>query len=126
MSMLSFGYPFMVFHKCSCTNQVPVLQMEMEKASEAVKLSYDLQCKVCGKKINNVINVDDHETEVTSFLNVFKVIPSIKEDLAVIKLDNVMLGLKGGEIKFYGKYTHLRFWDNKIETDKIPVRYEVK
>lgn len=126
MGKLVFGYPFMVFHKCSCTYQVPVQEIDINQKLESAELGYDIKCPVCGTQIKKVVNVGIDEMELTGFLNVFKVIPAVKDELAVIKLDTVKTRIKNEELKLYGDYTHLRFWDNKIQKDIIAIRYTKK
>jgi hypothetical protein len=123
MSKIYFRYPFMVFHKCGCMNQVAVMDMDIEEKDKEVELRYELECPVCGTHIKKVITVDSKEIDLTNFLNVFKVIPALKDELAILKLDTVKAKVKDDVLKIYGNYAHLRFWDNRIERDIIPVKY---
>jgi hypothetical protein len=127
MKKIVFRYPFMVFEKCECSNQVPIREMKTTSSTNSIKLKYSLNCPVCGKDINRIINVQNNITELTDFINAFKVIPAIKDELAIIKLDTVKAKLKdNGKLNLYGNYSHLRFWDNKIQNDIIKIGFEIE
>lgn len=123
MSKISFKYPFMLFEKCGCTNQVPILSMNILEGENNVQLKYELDCPVCGSHIEKVVTIDQKEIDLSNSVNAFKVIPSIKDELAVIKLDTIKGKYKPEGLSLYGNYTHLRFWDNKIQRDIISVKY---
>ena len=123
MSKIIFGYPFMLFEKCSCTNQVPIQSMGIHNQSENIVLEYKLQCPVCENHLHKVLHIDQNETELNNHINAFKVIPTIKDELAIVKLDTVKAKVHNNELKLYGDYTHLRFWDNMIQEDIIKINY---
>ncbi|WP_066497641.1 hypothetical protein [Abyssisolibacter fermentans] len=123
MSKINFSYPFILFEKCGCTNQVPILSMNIQENEDYIELKYELKCPVCGSHIKKVIKVDNKEVDLSNSINAFKVIPSIKDELALIKLDTFKAKLKEDGLSLYGNYTHLRFWDNKIQRDIIKVAY---
>ncbi|MBB6215171.1 hypothetical protein HNQ80_001260 [Anaerosolibacter carboniphilus] len=124
MSKLVFGYPFMLFAKCNCTNQIPIQAMEIHEQSENTALKYTLQCPVCGDHLHRVVNLNQEATDLTNSMNAFKVIPTLKDELAIIKLDTVKAKLQDDEIKLYGNYSHLRFWDNMVQKDIIKIHYK--
>lgn len=126
MSKLVFGYPFMLFGKCGCTNQIPIQSMEVYKQSEGLTLKFSLDCHVCGNRLHKVINIEQRETDMTNYINVFKVIPTLKDELCIIKLDTVMAKIQEDNLKLYGTYSYLRFWDNIIQRDKIKIDYKME
>ncbi|MTI66503.1 MAG: hypothetical protein FH753_07860 [Firmicutes bacterium] len=125
MEKLEFGYPMMLFARCSCTNQVPIKEMEVrENTDKVVKLGYKAKCSICNKEIKEELKITEETKEFTDLMNVFKVIPSIKDELAIIKLETVKGKLKDGELKLFGNYSHLRFWDQVIQKDIITIPYK--
>ncbi|RKD33768.1 hypothetical protein [Thermohalobacter berrensis] len=127
MGKIKFKYPMMLFAKCECSKQVPIEEMEVEeKSDDKAKLRYKVKCSLCGKNIDKTLNLTEDEKEFTDLMNVFKVIPSIKDELAIIKLDTVKGRMKDKEIFLYGDYSHLRFWDNVVQKDLIKIPYERK
>lgn len=127
MHKLEFKYPIMVFAKCSCLNQVPINLIEASNTSNNNKefIKYHLKCPICDASINESFIISSEEIDFTDLLNVFKVIPSIKDELAIIKLDTVKGRLKDNKLVFYGEYSHLRFWDSVIQKDVIKIPYSI-
>lgn len=128
MNKLEFKYPMMAFAKCKCTTQVPIKEVDMEKFSyEKAVIKYSMNCSVCGNMIKEALIFSSAtESDFTELMNVFKVIPAIKDELAIIKLDTVKGKIKDGEISLYGNYSHLRFWDKVIQSDIIKIPYTLK
>jgi hypothetical protein len=126
MSKILFGYPFMVFKKCSCTNQIPIQSVELYNKSGDIALKYDLQCPVCESNLQQVISIGQNEIDLSNYINVFKVVPTLKDELCIIKLDTVNAKFQDGELKLYGSYSYLRFWDNMIQRDIIKISYKTE
>lgn len=127
MSKLEFKYPIMVFAKCSCLNQIPINEIDVsDKCKNPVTIRYSLKCPVCDAKIKQTFILSSNEIDFTNLINAFKIIPSIKDELAIIKFDTIKGKLKDGEIMFYGEYAHLRFWDKVIQKDIIRIPYVTK
>ncbi|SDK76311.1 hypothetical protein [Natronincola ferrireducens] len=127
MRKLQFRYPIMVFLKCSCSNQIPITEIQIRRElNTKLFLSYRLGCSICQHEIRQTLYLTTEETDLTDFMNVFKVIPSIKDELAIIKLDCVKGKVKDGNPYFYGSYSHLRFWDKVIQRDIIKIPYIIE
>ncbi|SNS99631.1 hypothetical protein SAMN05446037_103229 [Anaerovirgula multivorans] len=127
MSKLEFRYPIMIFAKCSCLNQIPINEIDVsDKSKNPLSIRYSLKCPICDAKIKQTFILSSKEIDFTNLINVFKVIPSIKDELAIIKFDTVKGKLKNDEITFYGEYSHLRFWDKVIQKDIIQIPYVLK
>ncbi|ABR48177.1 hypothetical protein Amet_2015 [Alkaliphilus metalliredigens QYMF] len=128
MSKLEFKYPMMAFAKCKCTTQVPIKEVDMKNLSyEKAVIKYTISCSVCGDMIKEALIFSSAtECDFTDLMNFFKVIPALKDELAIIKLDTVKGKIKDGEISLYGNYSHLRFWDKVIQRDIIKIPYTLK
>lgn len=123
---LEFKNPIMIFAKCSCLNQVPIHTVEVSNtATDKEFVKYHLKCTVCGSSIHESFIISSKEIDLTDRINVFKVIPSIKDELAIIKLDTIKCKLKNNKPFFYGEYAHLRFWDRVIQKDLIKIPYSI-
>lgn len=127
MKSLEFKYPIMVFAKCGCTNQVPVTEMLLEeKSPHSYDLHYNFTCPVCSGKSEKSLSITEDASDFTDLFNVFKTIPALKDELSIIKLDAVKGKVKDGTLALYGKYSHLRFWDNVVQSDIIKIPYSIK
>ncbi|AOT69223.1 hypothetical protein [Geosporobacter ferrireducens] len=127
MKSLEFKYPIMVFAKCGCTNQVPVTEMLLEeKGPDNYDLHYSLTCPVCNGQIEKSLSITEEAADFTSLFNVFKTIPALKDELSIIKFDMIKGKVKDGSLALYGKYSHLRFWDNVVQSDIIKIPYTIK
>ncbi|MFZ7119965.1 MAG: hypothetical protein ACOWWH_03305 [Eubacteriaceae bacterium] len=124
MEKIYFNYPFMIFQKCKCMQQIPIKEIHLQSEdNNTILLKYEVTCTCCGNVIRRAYKVAKGSTELTSDINAFKIIPSIKDEIALVKLDTIKAKIKNNELFLYGNYSHLRFFDNAIENDVIPISY---
>ncbi|MFZ7132775.1 MAG: hypothetical protein ACOWWR_10490 [Eubacteriales bacterium] len=121
MKTISFHYPFMVFQKCDCKQQVPIDKMSAENEDDGTKISWNLTCSCCNKQIRKCYYVKDGIENLTKDVRAYKIIPSIKDEIALVKLESFKVKIKNNDLFFFGNYSHLRFFDNVIEDDILPV-----
>lgn len=124
MKQIFFEYPFMIFQKCDCKQQVPIQKAYVVRKDNTCILSWETYCTCCGNHIHRSYNVEEGIiTDMTQDINAYKIIPSIKDEIAVVKLESFKAKIKNNEIFFFGNYSHLRFFDNVIEEDIIPIYF---
>lgn len=124
MEKINFSYPFMIFQKCECMQQIHLSEIDVQlEVNNVMLLKYEVTCTCCGNVIRRAYKVAKGSTELTSDINAFKIIPSIKDEIALVKLDTVKAKIKNAKLFLYGNYSHLRFFDNAIENDVIPILY---
>jgi|GEM_PF-2747311 hypothetical protein len=124
MKSIAFQYPFMIFDKCRCTQQVPLKKINIASAAEATTLTWKAVCTCCGEKIHRSFKLKEGDIiDMSHVLNAYKVIPSIKNDLVIIRLDSFKVKLKNNNTYFYGDYSQLRLFDNVIEHGVMPVDF---
>lgn len=56
-------------------------------------------------------------------VNVYQIIPAIKDELVIVRLETFKARLKQGTVFFSGDYSRLRLFDNVIESGVLPVDY---
>ncbi|NLM45947.1 MAG: hypothetical protein GX200_04005 [Firmicutes bacterium] len=124
MKQIAFQYPFLVFHKCRCTQQVPIEKVKVKAAGEEAVLSWEVTCTCCGEHISASFPLQGGSTtDLSHVVNVYKIIPAIKDELVIMRLESFKARLKQGNIFFYGDYRQLRLFDNVIESGVLPVDF---
>ncbi|NLN07908.1 MAG: hypothetical protein GX167_09855 [Firmicutes bacterium] len=124
MKQITFQYPFLVFHKCRCTQQVPIEKVRIKTAGEGAGLSWEVTCTCCGEHISASFALQEGRiTDLSHVINAYKIIPAIKDDLVIMRLESFKARLKQGNVFFYGDYSQLRLFDNVIESGVLPVDF---
>ncbi|NTW71577.1 MAG: hypothetical protein HGA49_04980 [Eubacteriaceae bacterium] len=123
MNRITFNSPYAIFEKCDCNMQVPIAGMKVKKEKEGYLLSYTAKCAACGKEIAQSLHITEEIQDFADHINAFKILPALKDELAVVKLDTVKGKVREGDIFLYGNYQHLRFFDNKIQDDILVIDY---
>jgi hypothetical protein len=103
--------------------QVPLKEMKAKKEKDGYLIAYSVTCPSCGKTTNQSFLMTETPINLTNHVNVFKIMPALKNELAVVRLDSVSGKIKDGEPYFYGRYKHLRFFDNVIQEDFHVIDY---
>ena len=124
MQRIIFKYPFMVFQKCDCSKQNHIDEITVDENGNGYTLTTDITCSTCGAQIQRSHKVSEKTVDLSSDINAFKIIPSIKDEVALVKLDSLKEKIKNGKLFFFGNYSHLRFFDNVIQEDTIPIYYQ--
>lgn len=123
MNQIEFGHPYLLYEKCDCQMQVEVDIMKVRKNKEGYTLSYSATCPSCGATMDRSLQVTENTSDFSEHMNAFKIMPALKDDLAVVKMDSVKGKIKDGELFFYGNYKHLRFFDSVIQDDILVIDY---
>ncbi|MBF7096907.1 hypothetical protein [Alkalibacter mobilis] len=123
MNQINFQQPYLLYEKCECQMQLPVDKMKVKKEKDGYLLSYKTTCPSCGTEYDKAFHITENPLDFSDHVNAFKVLPALKDELAVVKLDSLKGKIKDGELFFYGNYKHLRFFDNKIQDDVIVIDY---
>lgn len=123
MNHIKFENPYMLYEKCACTMQVPLKEILAKKEKDGYLLSYNVTCPSCGKAISQSLHITEKPLDFSDHVNAFKIMPALKDELAVVKMDSIKGRIKDGEPYFYGTYKHLRFFDNVIQEDFHKIDY---
>lgn len=123
MNQIEFGHPYLLYEKCACQMQVPVDKMKVRKEKEGYRLTYTATCPSCGESMDRTLHITENPLDFSDHVNAFKIMPALKDDLAVVKMDSVKGKIKDGELFFYGNYKHLRFFDSVIQDDVLVIDY---
>ena len=124
MKQIRFQYPFLVFHKCRCTQQVPVDKVKILPAADGATLSWEVTCSCCGERITASFALQEGgTTDLSPAVNVYQIIPAIKDELVIVRLETFKARLKQGTVIFSGDLIRLRRIHNVIESGVLHVDY---
>ncbi|NLM52200.1 MAG: hypothetical protein GX197_05215 [Firmicutes bacterium] len=124
MRQISFPYPFLIMQKCSCRQQIPIKKFYLDFSLDGAKISWQVTCTCCGRKMSKNYEINDHnELDLSHEINAYEIIPSIKDEIIISKLETFKAKVKNGTVDFYGNFSRLRLFDNVIESGIVSLEY---
>ncbi|SHI32784.1 hypothetical protein [Parasporobacterium paucivorans] len=124
MGKVFFDYPYVILGKCECTKQNRIDSFQIEETSHGVTLKTGFTCDLCGKETEFASDISrESALNLSPDFNAYKIIPSIKDEVSLVRLDSFNARIKNNKLAFYGNYSNLRFFDDVIENLVIPISY---
>lgn len=124
MGKVYFDYPYVLLGKCECSKQNRIDSFQIEETQHGVALKTGFKCDLCGKETVFASEIPKEGTlDLSRDFNAYKIIPSIKDEISLVRLDSFNARIKNHKLAFYGNYSNLRFFDDVIENLVIPISY---
>lgn len=124
MRQISFPFPYLVMQKCSCRQQIPIKRFYIAERLDGASISWKVTCTCCGKEIHKTYEIAGNNVlDLSHEINAYEIIPSIKDEVIVSKLETFKAKLKNGSLNFYGNYSRLRLFDNVIEDGIVSLEF---
>ncbi|NLP37770.1 MAG: hypothetical protein GX893_08555 [Firmicutes bacterium] len=124
MRQISFPYPFLVMQKCKCRQQIPIKRIFLNNCLDGIKISWKVTCTCCGNEMHKTYEINGkNDLDLSHEINAYEIIPSIKDEIIISKLETFKAKLKNGTVDFFGNYSRLRLFDNVIEDGIISLEF---